>query len=84
MGLNPLQATGFLLAGTAVLGNDALQTLGPFLAANRGRIPRPLQALYLCALLCAVLLLGWLRVRQVVTAGPAQGEADGARGSSRP
>jgi amino acid transporter len=32
----------------------------------------------------ALLLLGWLRVRQVVPAGPAQGEADGARGSSRP
>jgi hypothetical protein len=49
------------LAGAAVIGNDALQTLGTFLAANRGRIPRPLQALYLCGLLCAVLLLGWGR-----------------------
>ena len=59
--LSPLQATGFLLASAAVLGNDALQTLGTFLVANRGRIGRPLQALYLCALLCAVLLLGWIR-----------------------
>lgn len=59
--LSAIQATGFLLAGAAVIGNDALQTLGTFLAANRGRIPRPLQALYLCALLCAVLLLGWSR-----------------------
>jgi hypothetical protein len=59
--LSALQAAGFLLAGAAVIGNDALQTLGTFLAANRGRIPRPLQALYLCALLCAVLLLGWSR-----------------------
>jgi hypothetical protein len=42
-----------------VIGNDALQTLGTFLAANRGRVPRPLQALYLCAVLCLVLLLGW-------------------------
>ncbi len=57
--LTPLQATGFLLAGTAVIGNDALQTLGTFLAANRGRIPRFLQALYLSAVLCGVLLLGW-------------------------
>ncbi|MFN9618274.1 MAG: hypothetical protein ACK55X_01005 [Synechococcaceae cyanobacterium] len=59
--LSPLQAAGFLLASAAVLGNDALQTLGTFLVANRGRIGRPLQALYLCALLCAVLLLGWSR-----------------------
>jgi hypothetical protein len=59
MALSPLQAAGFLLAGAAVIGNDALQTLGTFLAANRGRVPRPLQALYLCAVLCLVLLLGW-------------------------
>ncbi|MFM8605865.1 MAG: hypothetical protein ACKOBY_10165 [Cyanobium sp.] len=57
--LSPLQAAGFLLAGAAVIGNDALQTLGTFLAANRGRVPRPLQAVYLCAVLCLVLLLGW-------------------------
>ncbi|MFM7733026.1 MAG: hypothetical protein ACKO6F_06125 [Cyanobium sp.] len=42
-----------------MIGNDALQTLGPFLAASRGRIPRPLQAAFLCAVLCLVLLLGW-------------------------
>ncbi|MFZ0406910.1 MAG: hypothetical protein WAM11_02190 [Cyanobium sp.] len=59
--ITPLQATGFLLASSAVIGNDALQTLGPFLAANRGRIARPWQALFLCAVLLAVLLLGWLR-----------------------
>jgi hypothetical protein len=59
--LSAIQAAGFLLAGAAVIGNDALQTLGTFLAANRGRIPRPMQALFLCALLCAVLLLGWGR-----------------------
>lgn len=59
--LSAIQAAGFLLAGAAVISNDALQTLGTFLAANRGRIPRPLQALFLCALLCAVLLLGWGR-----------------------
>jgi hypothetical protein len=57
--LQPLQSLGFLLAGYAVLGNDALQTLGPFLAGNRGRVPRPWQALFLCTVLCAVLLLGW-------------------------
>lgn len=59
--LTAIQAAGFLLAGAAVIGNDALQTLGTFLAANRGRTPRPLQALFLCALLCGVLWLGWSR-----------------------
>ena len=57
----PLQALGFLLASWAVIGNDSLQTLGPFLQANRGRTPRWLQALALCAVLCGVLLLGWWR-----------------------
>ena len=42
-----------------MIGNDALQTLGPFLAASRGRIPRPFQAAFLCGVLCLVLLLGW-------------------------
>lgn len=59
MSISPLQAAGFLLAGSAVIGNDALQTLGTFLAANRGRLPRPLQAFYLSAVLCGVLVLGW-------------------------
>lgn len=57
--LSPPQAAGFLLASYAVIGNDALQTLGPFLAANRGRTPRALQAAFLCAVLCGVLVLGW-------------------------
>jgi hypothetical protein len=55
----PLQLAGFLLACYAVIGNDALQTLGPFLAASHGRIPRPLQAAFLCSVLCIVLLWGW-------------------------
>ncbi len=60
LAITPLQAAAFLLASYAVLGNDALQTLGPFLAANRGRTARPWQALFLCAVLVAVLGLGWL------------------------
>ena len=60
LAITPMQAAAFLLASYAVLGNDALQTLGPFLAANRGRIARPWQALFLCAVLVAVLGLGWL------------------------
>lgn len=59
--LSPPQLLGFLLASWAVIGNDSLQTLGPFLQANRGRAPRWLQALALCAVLCGVLLLGWWR-----------------------
>lgn len=44
-----------------MIGNDSLQTLGPFLAANRHRTPRLLQLLFLCTVLCAVLWLGWWR-----------------------
>ncbi|MFM7087722.1 MAG: hypothetical protein ACKOXO_12140 [Cyanobium sp.] len=51
----------FLLSAWAVIGNDSLQTLGPFLAANRHRTSRWLQLLFLCALLCGVLWLGWWR-----------------------
>jgi hypothetical protein len=57
--LSPLPAIGFLLAAAAVIGNDSLQTLGPFLVANRERVSRPLQALFLCALLWVVLVVGW-------------------------
>ncbi|MCS5698947.1 hypothetical protein NZK32_07815 [Cyanobium sp. FGCU-52] len=56
---SPLAIAAFVLAGYAVIGNDALQTLGPFLAANRGRTPRLLQFAWLAVLLAAVLLLGW-------------------------
>jgi len=57
----PLSLLGFALATAAVIGNDALQTLGTFLAASRQRVPRGLQALFLCSVLCLVLLLGWSR-----------------------
>ena len=40
------------------MGNDALQTLGPFLAAQRRR-HRLGQGLMLAGVLCAVLLLSW-------------------------
>ena len=56
---SPLAIAAFVLAGYAVIGNDALQTLGPFLAANCGRTPRVLQFAWLAVLLAAVLLLGW-------------------------
>ena len=57
----PLSLLAFGLATAAVIGNDALQTLGTFLAASRQRVPRGLQALFLCSVLCLVLLLGWSR-----------------------
>ena len=57
----PLSLLAFALATAAVIGNDALQTLGTFLAASRNRVPRGLQALFLCGVLCLVLLLGWSR-----------------------
>lgn len=47
------------MASVAVMGNDALQTLGPFLASQRWRGNRLLQAGVLAAVLCAVLLLSW-------------------------
>ena len=50
---------GFGLASVAVMGNDALQTLGPFLASQRGRGGRWWKGLALAAVLCVVLLLSW-------------------------
>jgi hypothetical protein len=47
------------MASLAVMGNDALQTLGPFLASQRGRGNRPWQGLVLAGVLCAVLLWSW-------------------------
>jgi hypothetical protein len=57
--VNPLPLAAFGLASLAVMGNDALQTLGPFLAAQRWRTSRLGQGLFLAGLLCAVLLLSW-------------------------
>lgn len=54
-----VQVVGFLVAGYAVIGNDSLQTLGTYLTSNRNRTPLPVQMLFLCGLLAAVLLLGW-------------------------
>ncbi|MFM8604161.1 MAG: hypothetical protein ACKOBY_01250 [Cyanobium sp.] len=59
--IEPLAAAGFLLAAAAVVGNDSLQTLGPYLSSNRGRTPLALQILFLAGLTAAVLGLGWWR-----------------------
>ena len=58
--MNPLQLAGFGMACLAVMGNDALQTLGPFLASQRWRGNRWLQGLVLAVVLCVVLLLSWV------------------------
>lgn len=50
--------SGFLLAAYAIVANDALQTLGPFLSANSHR-PWWILWLYACGILAAVLLYGW-------------------------
>ncbi|MEB3325290.1 MAG: hypothetical protein VKM17_08130 [Cyanobacteriota bacterium] len=57
--MSPLQLAAFGLASLAVMGNDALQTLGPFLASQRWRRNRLAQGLFLGGVLCAVLLLSW-------------------------
>jgi hypothetical protein len=56
-----LAALVFGLSASAVIGNDAVQTLGPFLSSNRDRTPRWLQGLFIGGLLVLVLLLGWWR-----------------------
>jgi len=57
--VSPLPLAAFGLASLAVMGNDALQTLGPFLAGQRWRSSRLGQGLFLAGVLCAVLLLSW-------------------------
>ena len=51
---------GFLLSAYAIVANDAIQTLGTFIAANR---QRPWQSLWLfvSGILTVVLLYGWLK-----------------------
>ncbi len=57
--ITPLQVAGFLLAAAAVLGNDSVQTLGPYLGSNRGRTPMAIQILFLAGLTTSVLGVGW-------------------------
>ncbi len=47
------------MAAAAVVGNDALQTLGTFLGSNSGRTPLPAQMAFLLGLPAVVLGLGW-------------------------
>lgn len=58
--MSPLQLAAFGLASLAVMGNDALQTLGPFLASQSRDSQRRWSGLMLAGLLCGVLLLSWV------------------------
>lgn len=49
---------GFVLAAYSVIGNDAIQTLGTFLASNANR-PWWILALFTSVILTAVLVYGW-------------------------
>ncbi|MGB1622354.1 MAG: hypothetical protein ACPHAS_06775 [Synechococcus sp.] len=51
--------TGFVLAAWAVIGNDALQTVGTYLASNQDRTPKVVQMLFLCSITSGVMLTGW-------------------------
>ncbi|MFN9427157.1 MAG: hypothetical protein ACK6CO_09290 [Cyanobacteriota bacterium] len=59
-GVSPLQLVAFGMASLAVMGNDALQTLGPFLASQPRGSQRLWTGLFLAGLLCGVLLLSWM------------------------
>ena len=51
---------GFLLSSYAIVANDAIQTLGTFIAANRQRSWVTLW-LFVSGTLTIVLLYGWLK-----------------------
>lgn len=50
---------GFVLAAWAVMGNDAVQTIGTFLSSNAERTAKSTQMLFLCSITSGVLLMGW-------------------------
>lgn len=52
-------AIGFMVASYSILANDAIQTLGTFLASNRSR-PWWVLWLYAVGILYAVLIYGWM------------------------
>ena len=51
---------GFLLASYSIVANDAIQTLGTFLASNAKR-PWWVLWIFACSILVAVLVIGWYR-----------------------
>ena len=59
MDANLFMIVGFLLAAYSIVANDAIQTLGTFLASNANR-PWWVLWLYACGILTAVLVTGWI------------------------
>ena len=56
---NTWMIAGFTLSLLSVIRNDSLQTLGPYLQANQGLIPKWCQMIFLCTVSVVVLMLGW-------------------------
>ena len=50
---------GFTLSLMSIIRNDSLQTLGPYLQANQGHVPKWCQMIFLCTVSVVVLMLGW-------------------------
>jgi hypothetical protein len=74
--------TGFVLAAYSVVGNDAIQTLGTFLASNEKR-PWWVLALFASLILTAVLVYGWYINNGDVSYGRLIGDP-GANGFDNP
>ncbi|MEZ5920603.1 MAG: hypothetical protein R3C60_04540 [Parvularculaceae bacterium] len=53
-------ALGFLFAAYAVVGNDALQTLGTFISSNR-KLPWWALFLFAASVLVVIFLIGWIQ-----------------------
>ena len=53
--MNFWMAVGFLLAAYSVVANDSLQTLGTFIASNKGRTPKLVQMAFICGVTTIVL-----------------------------
>lgn len=60
LGVNPWAVLGFLLAAYAVVGNDALQTLGTFIASNH-KLPWWALFLFAATVFCIVIAFGYIQ-----------------------
>ena len=56
---NTWMIAGFTLTLISVIRNDSLQTLGPYLLANQGHVPKWWQMIFLSTVSVVVLMLGW-------------------------
>ena len=60
LGISPWAALGFVFAAYAVVGNDALQTLGTFINSNR-KLPWWALFLFAATVLCIVFAFGYIQ-----------------------